>query len=248
MKGISMRYIYCVIIGILAAVPTAFAATPQWVIDGLLIEHPGRIQVEYLGQFQQDPPRYRVNFNGRAFTMFEGTIGPDFHSAQLWEHAKINPGDRVLEVGTGIGCLSIFAAETASKVVATDIEPIAVENTKFNAEQHGVGHIVDARQGDLFGPISPNEQFDVIFFNIIYPYNQETLHFWRLHERFFAEVGQFLAKGGRIYYQAGYFDNLGHIREMASANNFEIMEMNMWAVLRYHRQPMVFMLQRQSDI
>jgi len=220
---------------------------PEWVKKGLPIKHPGKIPVEYLGQIQVDPPRYAARFAGELFILFEGAIGPDYHTAQLLEHARFQPGERVLEIGTGIGPIAIFAARAGAQVVATDISPIAVANTRYNADRLGVSAAIDVREGDLFAPIRSDELFDVILFNVIYPYNDKTLHHWALHERFFAEVGRYLAPGGRIYYQAGYLDNLPHIRSMINDNGFVIDEMHLMSVRQYRRQPMVFVIIPKSD-
>lgn len=223
----------------------ATAKVPRWVIDGLLIQHPGKYRVEYLGVYDNESQRYRLEFNHEQFIMFDGAMGPDFHSAQLWEFTKVNPGESFLEIGTGIGVLAINAARIAGKVVATDIEPVAIENAKYNAQQKNLGGAIDFRVGDLLAPINDNELFDVILFNVIYPHNKKTQHFWALHERFLSHVSKHLNDSGRIYYQAGYWDNLPHIQKIVDEAGFKIMEMHMWEVPAYKRQPMTFMLQRK---
>ncbi|HAJ34178.1 MAG TPA: 50S ribosomal protein L11 methyltransferase [Chloroflexi bacterium] len=51
----------------------------------------------------------------------------------------VKPGDIVLDVGAGSGVLSIVAHKLgASAVLATDIDPIAVEVTQENAQRNGV--------------------------------------------------------------------------------------------------------------
>lgn len=230
----------------MASAPVFASNTPEWVKRGLVIAHPGKFPVEYLGQMDTDPPQYAVLVAGELFVMFDGTKGPDFHTAQLLEHARFQPGERVLEVGTGIGPIAVFAARAGAKVIATDIDPVAVANTRHNAERLGVSHLLDVREGDLFAPVRGENLFDVILFNVIYPYNDKTLHHWQLHERFFAEVGQYLAPGGRIYYQAGYLDNLPQIRSMVANNNLVIDEMHLMSVPQYRRQPMVFVIRPKS--
>ncbi len=52
---------------------------------------------------------------------------------------------RMIDVGTGTGVLAIALAKRLSdKVLATDIDPIAVTTTIENAEQNGVGEYIDA--------------------------------------------------------------------------------------------------------
>jgi len=63
----------------------------------------------------------------------------------------IEPGsDTVLDVGCGSGILSVASALLgAESVVAVDIDPVAVEVTKENAERNGVADKIAAMEGDL---------------------------------------------------------------------------------------------------
>ena len=55
----------------------------------------------------------------------------------------IKPGDALLDVGTGSGILSIVGARLgASSIVATDIDPIALQVTKQNVELNGLGTLI----------------------------------------------------------------------------------------------------------
>lgn len=59
--------------------------------------------------------------------------------ALLGLEKKIMPGDRVLDVGTGSGILSIVAVKLgASEVMAVDIEANAIENARANCILNGV--------------------------------------------------------------------------------------------------------------
>ena len=68
--------------------------------------------------------------------------------------AEVRPGDRVLEVGTGSGCIAAALARDC-EIVATDINPHAV----FCARQKGI----DVVRSDLFSGIRGT--FDLIIFN-----------------------------------------------------------------------------------
>jgi release factor glutamine methyltransferase len=80
-------------------------------------------------------------------------------------------GKRVLEIGTGSGLLSLCALKAgAASVVATDINPHAVENARFNAERFGYAERFEARlvsQGDsgAYAVLRPGERFDLILSN-----------------------------------------------------------------------------------
>ena len=67
------------------------------------------------------------------------------------------------------------AAQKASKVVATDLNQDAVDDTAYNAKFHDLTHKIETRQGDLFGPVKDDEKFDVIIFNIDYPFNEKRV-------------------------------------------------------------------------
>ena len=80
------------------------------------------------------------------------------------DNLDVRSGERILEVGTGCGLLSILAAKAGAKVVATDINPAALECARANAASNLVlGHI-DFRLGDLFMPVG-DERFDLVIFN-----------------------------------------------------------------------------------
>jgi ribosomal protein L11 methyltransferase len=56
---------------------------------------------------------------------------------------EINPGARVADVGCGSGILAIAAARLgAADVLATDVDPLAVEATQENIESNGVAAVV----------------------------------------------------------------------------------------------------------
>ena len=81
----------------------------------------------------------------------------------------------MLELGTGTGIGAIAASEAgASRVVATDIDPVAIGCARTNIERHGSMLAVDLRQGDLFGPVG-SERFDVVAFNPPYLQRRATV-------------------------------------------------------------------------
>lgn len=83
----------------------------------------------------------------------------------------IASGRDVLEIGTGTGLISILCLQyDAAKVVATDINPAAVANAKYNAAMLAPDQTLDVRQVDPDAPgafevIGDQEQFDLILSN-----------------------------------------------------------------------------------
>lgn len=82
----------------------------------------------------------------------------------------VHPGDAVLDVGTGSGVLAIVAYKLgAAAILATDIDPIAVEVTQENAERNNIPlHVhpgIVVEQGSV--PENAAARFDVVVANIL---------------------------------------------------------------------------------
>src|SRR5439155_6823928 len=71
-------------------------------------------------------------------------------------------GERVLEIGAGLGLAAVLAARAGARVVATDVVPAAVETIRANAALNGV--TLDARLGDCYAPVA-GLRFDLICSN-----------------------------------------------------------------------------------
>jgi ribosomal protein L11 methyltransferase len=62
----------------------------------------------------------------------------------------VQPGQQVLDLGSGSGILAISAALLgAAHVLALDTDPIAVEASAANARRNGVDHLIDSAEGSL---------------------------------------------------------------------------------------------------
>jgi release factor glutamine methyltransferase len=77
-------------------------------------------------------------------------------------HVGARAGERVLEIGAGLGLTAVLLARAGARVVATDVVPEAVEAIKQNAALNGVQ--IDVRLGDCYAPIV-GERFDLICAN-----------------------------------------------------------------------------------
>jgi ribosomal protein L11 methyltransferase len=83
--------------------------------------------------------------------------------AALSDLLAARAGAAVLDVGTGSGLLAIAAAKLgAARVVANDVDPVAVEVARENAARNGARvEITAAPAGEIPGP------FDVVVANIL---------------------------------------------------------------------------------
>ena len=206
----------------------------------LVVNHPGKTRIIYHGYLLDRPDTYKATVNGKDFYITKTTVIPSVQSGFLLENTLIRKGDVVLDIGTGSGVQAIFAAEKASKVVATDISEDAVYDTKQNVVLHGLEDKIDVRLGDLFGPVKDGEKFDVIIFNIEYPYDEKTTALWKVHERFFANVRKYMKPDAKIYYQGGWIRNIPKVKAMANTNGLSIIKMDMIYTYKQARQPIVF--------
>jgi release factor glutamine methyltransferase len=144
---------------------------------------------------------------------------PEADTVLLLEAARseVQPGDRVLEVGTGSG---LIASEIAriTRVVATDINPHAV----LSAAKAGA----DVVRTDLFSGI--RGPFDLVLFNPPYLPTQpeERMDDWLEHaldggvsgrdviERFARSVGTIIAPKGRILLLISSLTGLREVRDL----------------------------------
>lgn len=106
---------------------------------------------------EREPVAYILGergFWGRSFEVGPAVLIPRPDTETLVERALeiLRPGDRVLDLCTGSGCIAVtLAAEREVSVSATDISPEALEIARKNAAKHEVE--IDFRQGDLFADL-----------------------------------------------------------------------------------------------
>ena len=103
--------------------------------------------------------------NNYQFTIFPQVYEPADDTFLLADHLNTPQNATLLDLGTGCGVLAILAAEKATRVVATDINPYAVICAKKNVKHNHFSHKIEVCQGNLFHPLDPNETFDQIVFN-----------------------------------------------------------------------------------
>jgi len=128
---------------------------------------------------------------------------------------EIRSQDVILDLGTGIGIQAIVAATSKDdiQIIATDINPIAVQNARKNAQINKVSDRIEFIHGDLFQPFLEKGHFSLIIFNFPYlplPLPDLEEKDWislawsqgigadNILERFFLSFRSFLVDKGRI--------------------------------------------------
>ncbi|MBX3439743.1 MAG: class I SAM-dependent methyltransferase [Planctomycetaceae bacterium] len=110
----------------------------------------------------------------RDIAVFESVFWEPLDTTSLRALIRDSPlvkGKTVLEIGTGSGLISLCCLQAgASRVVATDINPAAVDNAQFNARRLGLSDRLDVRlvpidNAGAYSVIEPSERFDLIISN-----------------------------------------------------------------------------------
>lgn len=195
------------------ALPTALLADFQRLLTGEPIQY-------ILGE---------APFYGRNFLVTRDTLIPRNETEELVHRIiQENPrsGVRVLDLGTGTGCIPITLALELkeAEVVALDVSVKALEVARQNALQ--LGPKVEFLEGDLLGSIPSFDSFDVIVSNPPYvpQKDQREMHANVLNFEphlalfvpdedpllFYRAIGnwgqQLLKKGGKLYLEI--YENL----------------------------------------
>ena len=111
----------------------------------------------------------RTEFLDRPFAVREGVLipRPETEELALWIIRREGAARRLLDVGTGSGCIAVTLARLIpeSRITAVDISEKALSIARENARR--LDAKVDFRQGDALGELFPGqrEQFDLIVSN-----------------------------------------------------------------------------------
>ena len=175
-------------------------------------------------------------FYGRDFRVTRDVLIPRPETEHLVEAAiaRIKPGDVVLDVGTGSGCIAVtLALETNARVLATDISPSALCVARSNAARLSAS--VTFLACDLAAPIR-DHSIGVLVSNPPYvpatdqPSLQREVRDYEppvalfggptgleIYERLIAEAARVLRTGGWLLLELGY-NSLDPVRAMLHPN------------------------------
>jgi SAM-dependent methyltransferase len=119
--------------------------------------------------------------DAEAVGRYDAVMPLNMSSHTLAQLALARPVEAALDVGTGCGVHAVRAARRAARVVATDLNPRALQFAAFNAALNGVLNI-EFRLGSLWEPVA-GERFDHILANPAFSLSAE-------HEFLFRDGGE----------------------------------------------------------
>ena len=147
---------------------------------------------------------------------------PGEDSYLMLKQVEVTGGERLLEMGSGTGVISLHAAKAGAVVTAADINPHAVECTRGNAARNGLE--MEVVLSDLFENIEGT--FDTIVFNPPYLAGDSSTTSWaekawaggeegsEVATRFLGEAWKHIAPNGKVYM---ILSSLGGLRNVLRA-------------------------------
>jgi ribosomal protein L11 methyltransferase len=136
----------------------------------------------------------------------------------------IRGGEDVIDVGTGSGILAIGAVKLgARRVLALDLDPVAVASAKANAELNGLADRIDVRESDLLGVLKESGASAGTPFNVAPPVDLVVANI--LAEIILLFIGDVYAalKPGGLYIASGiYVNKEDAVKQGLEAAGFEI--------------------------
>jgi 16S rRNA G1207 methylase RsmC len=173
-----------------------------------------------------------TEIDGVRLKILPNVFSPEIFFESQWFARKVSDlaaGKRLLEVGSGTGIISLFAALKGSQVTAVDVNEKAIENTKLNFAEQNLP--VDARLGSVYEPLKETEQYEVIFWN--HPFNKTSQNDTDLFlksvfdyeykhlETYIAEGGKHLSPGGKLLLGTSNIADLKEIERIAAKYNYD---------------------------
>ena len=212
-------------------------------------ERRGRFRDLIKRRLEGSPIQHLVGY--REFFLLDFEVSPDvliprpeteLLVTEALNRAKGMAAPRLLDIGTGSGCIAVsFAKQMKSaQVTASDISSKALAVAKRNTERHGLAERIRFVEGDLFVPLSAADRFDLIVSNPPYIAKPEfenlPAHVRDFEPRLALEAGpegfdvydrlipaaiNFLEAGGWLLLEIGYNQEEGVKQRLASAG-FEV--------------------------
>jgi protein-L-isoaspartate(D-aspartate) O-methyltransferase len=168
--GVCCGWVLCLALAAAAAPPPRqdFTAARQAMVSAQ-IEHRGVTDSRVLGAMQQVPrhvfvpePLREQAYDDSPLPIGEGqTISQPYIVALMTSLLELQPGDRVLEIGTGSGYQAAVLSRLAKHVYSMEILPALSEQARHNLDDAGCKN-VSLRVGDGYKGWPEEAPFDAV--------------------------------------------------------------------------------------
>lgn len=157
------------------------------------------------------PPAERIVIELDPGMAFGSGLHPSTQLCLTVLEDRLRGGERLFDVGTGSGVLSIAAARLgAARVLAVDMDPVAVEVARHNVAHNGVAGVVEVRAGDLLRGVG--DRADMIVANLTAD----------IHLDFLPTVPDHLADGGSMVASGIVADRELEVEAVAAASGLRV--------------------------
>ena len=215
----------------------------------------------YLERVRSHKEAYTTEVLGKEIIVYPNVMSPKYDWSPRFhiENMPNQKGKEFLEIGCGSGILALFAAfQGAKRVVAVDINPNAIENTKANFQKYNLKNF-NILESDVFEKVEG--KFDTI--NFAAPYHgskpKDILEYgvsdpeYRALRLFLKNAKSFLKDNGQIvlgFSNTGDLDLLNtlFIENKLYIKNFKEEENNGWKAYLYVLEPIKFHRKKQEYI
>jgi release factor glutamine methyltransferase len=164
----------------------------------------------------------RLSYLGLDLVVPAGVFAPTPMSDLLGRAVsdEAQPGERVLDMGTGSGVNAILAARAGAEVLGVDLNPAAVDAARANAERNGVAAVFTV--SDMFSAVEGDFDLAVIDppFRWFAPRDMTEVAIadecYQGVERFFVGIRERLRPGGRVLLFFGTSGDQDHVLGLAA--------------------------------
>ncbi len=135
------------------------------------------IVYEYVNKNKELPFVYTFTHKDNIFIGLNTVFSPMVFEDSFWfaDNLPFKQNGSFLEIGCGTGLISIVAVQKGcNKVLATDLNPDAVKNTKLNVTLFNFEKVISTQVSNVFQTIGSNflNKFSLIFWNTPFIYTQ----------------------------------------------------------------------------